>query len=68
MQTVKLELEDTLYQDMIKSGIDIQGELQRIIKKTIYHKEYKIANEINQGIEEVNAGKSKPIENLFSEL
>ncbi len=47
MQTVQVQLEDNIYQDMLKSGIDIQGELKKMMKKAIYHKEHKIATEIN---------------------
>jgi spore coat protein CotF len=68
MQTVQVQLEDNIYQDMLQSGIDIQGELKKMIKKTIYHKEYKMANEINQGISEIRNGKTRPIEDLFNEL
>jgi hypothetical protein len=53
MQTIKVELEDSVYQDMLKSGIDIQGEFKKMLNKAIYHKEYKIANEISQGFKEV---------------
>ena len=68
MQTIQVELEDTIYQDMLKNGIDIQDELKKMMKKAIYHKEHKIATEINQAINEVKNGKSRPIEDLFSEL
>jgi hypothetical protein len=39
-----------------------------MINKIIYHKEYKIANDIKQGINEVEQDKTKPIENLLSEI
>jgi len=68
MQTIQVQLEDNIYQDMLKSGIDIQGELKKMMKKAIYHKEHKIAIEITQAINEVKNGKSRPIEELFSEL
>jgi len=68
MQTIQVQLEDNIYQDMLKSGIDIQGELKKMMKKAIYHKEHKIATEITQAINEVKNGKSRPIEELFSEL
>ena len=68
MQTVQVQLEDNIYQDMLKSGIDIQGELKKMMKKAIYHKEYKMAIEINQGINEIKNGTTRPIEDLFSEL
>jgi len=68
MRTVQVQLEDNIYQDMLKNGIDIQGELKKMMKKAIYHKEYKIADDVVQGIKEAKAGKSRPIEDLFSEL
>jgi len=68
MQTVQVQLEDNMYQDMLNRGIDIQCELKKMMKKAIYHKEYKIANDIAIGIDEVNIGKTRPIKDLFSEL
>jgi len=68
MQTIKLEVEDSIYNDMLKSGINIQEEVNKVLKKTIYHKEHKIANDIVIGLEEIKQGKSRPIKDLFSEL
>ncbi|BFU77752.1 hypothetical protein ALC152_09670 [Arcobacter sp. 15-2] len=68
MQIVKLEVEDSIYNDMLKSGINIQEEVNKVLKKTIYHKEHKIANDIVIGLEEIKQGKSRPIKDLFSEL
>ncbi len=68
MQTIKVELEDSIYQDMLKSGINVQDELNKLLKKTIYHKEHKIANDIIIGIEDIKKGKTKPIQALFNEL
>jgi len=73
MQTVKVELEDSMYQDMLKSGINIQEELNKLLQKTIYHKEHKIANDIIVGLEEVEHYKKGDINlnnasDLLSEL
>jgi len=68
MHTIQLELDDTLYDDIVKKGIDIQAVVKDTLKKVLYSKEYKIANEINQSIQDVKAGNSKPISELFSEL
>ena len=68
MHTVKLELDDTLYNDIVKKGIDIQAVMKDTLKKALYAKEYKIANDINQSIQDVKADNSKPISELFSEL
>jgi len=73
MQTIKVELEDSMYQDMLKSGINVQAELNKLLKKTIYHKEHKIANDIIVGLEEVEQYKKGTINlnnasDLLSEL
>ena len=68
MQTIQINLEDSMYQDMLNRGINVQEELNKLLKKTIYHKEHKIANDITVGLKEVKAGKSRPIKDLFSEL
>ena len=68
MHTVQVQLEDNVYQDMVQRGIDIQGELKKMMDKAIYHKEHKIANDIATGLEEINQGKTRPIKDLFSKL
>ncbi len=68
MQTVQVQLEDNIYQDMLKNGIDIQSELKKMMKKAIYHKEHKIASDITVGIEDIKAGKTRPIKDLFGQL
>lgn len=68
MQTVQVQLEDNVYQDMVQRGVDIQGELKKMLNKAIYHKEHKIATDIKQGLEDIKNGKTRPIEDLFSEL
>jgi len=73
MQTIQIQLEDNIYQDMQKSGIDIQGELKKMIEKVLYHKEHKIANDIVQGFEEVKLYQQGKInlqsaDDLLSEL
>ena len=73
MQTVKVKLEDSIYQDMLKSGINIQEELNKLLKKTIYHKEYKIANDIMIGLDEIEEYKKGNInldnaDDLLNEL
>jgi hypothetical protein len=68
MHTIQLEIEDNIYNDMIKRGINLQDELKGIVKKAIYKKEHKIANDIKQGLEDVNKGKTRPIQDLLNEL
>lgn len=61
MQTIQVDLEDNIYQDMLNRGINVQEELNRLLKKTIYHKEHKIANDIIVGLEEVEQYKKGAI-------
>ncbi len=68
MHTIQLELDDTLYDDIVKKGIDIQAVMKDTLKKALYSKEHKIANDISMSIQDVKAGNSKPISELFSEL
>jgi len=73
MQTIQVDLEDNIYQDMLNRGINVQEELNKLLKKTIYHKEHKIANDIIVGLEEVEQYKKGTINlsnanDLLSEL
>jgi len=68
MHTIKLQVDDTIYDDIVKSGINIQEELKLALRRLIYKKEYKIANDISISIQDVKAGNSKPISELFSEV
>jgi len=68
MKTIQLNVEDTVYQDILKSGIDIQSELKDMIKKTIYKKEHKIANELAISLSDVAKGKTKPLQDLLDEI
>jgi len=68
MHTIKLELDDTLYDDIVKKGIDIQAVMKETLKKLLYSQEYKIANDINQSIQDVKKGNSRPITEFFNEV
>jgi hypothetical protein len=68
MHTIKLELDDTLYEDVIKKGIDVQSELKKALHKIIYAKEYKIANDINQSLNDIKSANSRPLAELFNEV
>jgi len=68
MKTIKLNVEDNVYQDILKSGIDIQSELKDMIKKAIYKKEHKIANELAISLSDVAKGKTKPLQDLLDEI
>ena len=68
MQTIHFQVEDNLYDEILKKGINIQDELKLALNKILYKKEYQIADEINQSINEVKQGKTNSIQKLFSEL
>ncbi len=68
MHTIKLELDDTLYDNIVKKGVNIQEVMKDALNKVIYKKEYTIANDINISLKDMNSAKSKPISELFSEL
>ena len=68
MHTIKLQVDDTIYNDIVKSGVNIQEELKLALHKLLYKKEYKIANEINESLQEMKQGKSRPISELLSEV
>ncbi len=62
MQTIKIQVEDSFYDDIISSGVNIQSELKKMMEKIVYQKEYQIANKIKQGLEEVEEYKSGNLE------
>ncbi|MEA1891094.1 MAG: hypothetical protein U9N33_00115 [Campylobacterota bacterium] len=68
MHTVQLELDDTLYNDIVKKGIDIQAVMKDTLKKALHSKEYKIANDINQSLQDIKDSKSRPLSELLSEV
>lgn len=68
MHTVQVELEDNIYNDMVSRGVNLQDELKSMFKKAIYKKEYKIANDVKQGLEDVKNGKTRPVQELLNEL
>ena len=68
MHTIKLELDDTIYDDIVKKGIDIQEELKKALHKILYAKEYKIASDLNQSLQDIKDGKSRPLSELLSEV
>lgn len=63
-----IQIEDNMYQEILKSGINVQSEFNKLLQKTIYHKEHKIANDIIIGLEEVKQGKTRPAQDLLTQL
>jgi len=68
VHTIELQLEDSFYNDMMKRGVNLEEELKRIIKRTVYKREYQIAQDIQEGIKDIKANKTRPIEKLFNEI
>jgi len=68
MHTIKLQVDDTLYSEIVKNGINIQEELKNTLHKLIYKKEHKIANDINQSLQDIKNAKSRPVSELLSEV
>lgn len=68
MQTIQLELDDTLYDDIVKKGINIQEVMKETLKKALYSKEYAMAKDIHKSLQDVNNGTTKPVSELLSEL
>ncbi|MEA1955881.1 MAG: hypothetical protein U9N02_05250 [Campylobacterota bacterium] len=68
MHTVQVQLDDSIYDDMVKRGVDIQKEFKGMIKKVIYKKEYQIASDITKGLDDVKQSKTRPLEDLLNEI
>ncbi len=68
MQTMTIEIEDTLYDDIKRKGIDIKKEIERNIKKIVYAKEYKMAEEIKGALRDLEAGKARPLNEFLDEI
>ena len=68
MQTIQLQIDDNVYNDIIKSGVNIQDELKSALHKIIYKTEHKIANDINKSLQEIKDGKSRPLSELLSDF
>ncbi len=62
MQTIQFQVEDSLYNEIIKKGINVQDELKLALNKILYKKEYQIASDIKKGLDEVELHKSGKIE------
>ncbi|MDX9813519.1 MAG: hypothetical protein WC144_03755 [Sulfurimonas sp.] len=68
MQTIKLQLDDGVYRELLSRGIDIQDELKKALHKIVYKKEHKIASDIKKSLDEVKQGKARPLQELLDEL
>jgi len=68
MQTIQLKLEDNLYNDIVKSGIDIQNELKLFLKNTLYKQEENIAIDISKSLNDIKKGNTKDLEILLNEI
>ena len=68
MQTIQLKLEDNLYNDIVKSGMDIQNELKLFLKNTLYKQEENIAIDISKSLNDIKKGNTKDLEILLNEI
>ena len=68
MQTLKLQIEDNLYNDIVKVGIDVHKEVKTFLKQKIYKKELKIANNLNKSIADIKQGNVRDLEDLLNEV
>ena len=70
MQTIKINvnIEDAIYNDIKIKGIDIKKEIERNIKKIVYAKEYKMAEEIKDALKDIKAGKTRPLNEFLDEI
>ncbi len=70
MQTLKINvnIEDTIYNDIKRKGIDIKKEIERNIKKIVYAKEYKMAEEIKGALKDIKAGKTIPLDEVLNDI
>ncbi|MEK6659040.1 MAG: hypothetical protein AABY36_05105 [Campylobacterota bacterium] len=62
MHTIHLQVEDNLYNEIVKKGINVQDELKLALNKILYKKEYQIADEIKQAFDEVKQFKDGKID------
>ena len=70
MQTIKIDvkIEDTLYNDIKKKGIDIKKEIEKNIRRIVYAKEYKIAEEIKDALGDLKKGKTIPLDEVLNDI
>ncbi len=70
MQTIKIDvkIEDTLYNDIKKKGIDIKKEIEKNIRRIVYAKEYKIAEEIKDALSDLKKGKTIPLDEVLNDI
>ncbi|MFA6137802.1 MAG: hypothetical protein WC667_06925 [Sulfurimonas sp.] len=78
MQTIHFQVEDNLYDEMIKKGINIQDELKLAFNKILYNKESYLSSQnfqddkayFQNALEEIESGKVRlvPFDDGFDEL
>jgi len=68
MHTIRLEIDDSIYDKVNSLGIDIKNEFNNFLENILYKKEKKIANEINLSLKEIKEGKTKSLNELLNEL
>jgi antitoxin component of RelBE/YafQ-DinJ toxin-antitoxin module len=68
MQTIKIEIEDNIYDNISKLGINIKDEFNSFLEKVIYSKEYKIAQDIKNALSEVKQKKTTNLDKFLNEI
>ena len=68
MQTIKIEIEDNIYDNISKLGINIKDEFNSFLEKVIYSKEYKIAQDIKNALSEVKQKKTTNLDEFLNEI
>ena len=72
MQTIQIEIKDTLYDDIVKSGINIQTEFNQMVEKIVLKKKKSKAfgilkNKIKDPVAWQNELREESDSNLYSE-
>jgi len=68
MHTIQIQLDDKIYDNILKLNIDIKKEFNNFLERVLYLKEKKIADEINLSLKEIKEGKTKSLNELLDEI
>ncbi|MDQ1267897.1 MAG: hypothetical protein QG560_540 [Campylobacterota bacterium] len=78
MQTIQFQVEDSLYNEIVKRGINIQDELRLALNKILYNKESYLSSQnfqddkayFQNALDEIDNGQVKlvPFNDGFDEL
>ena len=68
MHTIQIQLDDKIYDNILKLNIDIKKEFNNFLERVLYLKEKKIADEINLSLKEIKEGKTKSLNELLDKI